>query len=474
MPVEMPPLPPAHIENISRNNMTSLRRCKQHAQSTTETYEVFEKRLQQQGVDDEFEILGSWIQKEWTWVQKRETEILLRKDKNTHHLPFTLVFSLMAHDHTYEYGYVTLLNSVPHTVLVNFGWSPEDISKLEENYSKCNFWTASQWHYLNIPKPVTLNQEFYYILGDSNFAKVKFALITQPSTTDGSYKLCAAKKITMRAYRKSSAFCSLCTTIERIKDFSRKIIKEYNMQTRANSIMKGRQLAPSVYGCSATLDKRGNYQGIIFMDIAKGINAQRYIKMKKRENSLHESARLTISHNLLDVVEHMHNAGMTHGDLSTKNFFINPNTLQIQLIDFGKSNTVKTQKLVYPYTNIPPYWAPEWLKDKEIDTKAAEIYSLAVILIDFLCFGLIECNPFFPHSRSFQYPFQISQYDQASTMIKEYLARITFPDEATKTLICRMLNPLPNLRPTIQEVRREFNHLFLLSTGGQEACFDRL
>jgi serine/threonine protein kinase len=88
---------------------------------------------------------------------------------------------------------------------------------------------------------------------------------------------------------------------------------------------------------------------------------------------------LKLMHNMLKAMYHLHKMGIGHGDIKPENILVNPNTYDIQIIDFGLSCT---QDCKTAGTLI--YNAPEILQNlgKESSVKriqSGDIFSLGIV-----------------------------------------------------------------------------------------------
>ncbi|TSK42107.1 Serine/threonine-protein kinase pim-1 [Bagarius yarrelli] len=83
------------------------------------------------------------------------------------------------------------------------------------------------------------------------------------------------------------------------------------------------------------------------------------------------------------AVRHCCDRGVFHNDIKPGNILINPQTLQIKLIDFGSGELFKET----PYTfspGTPGYFPPEWCRHKKYMGRPATVWTLGVILFQML------------------------------------------------------------------------------------------
>jgi len=87
---------------------------------------------------------------------------------------------------------------------------------------------------------------------------------------------------------------------------------------------------------------------------------------------------------LVDAVEHMHKHHVSHSDLKTENIAYDPVTKTLKIFDFGLSQTLPPDTLSHSFVGSPLYMAPEVLFKERYSPYGADIWSLAMILIEML------------------------------------------------------------------------------------------
>jgi 5'-AMP-activated protein kinase catalytic alpha subunit len=75
---------------------------------------------------------------------------------------------------------------------------------------------------------------------------------------------------------------------------------------------------------------------------------------------------------------------IVHRDLKPENLLLDEN-LNIKIVDFGLSNTYKTDEALKTACGSPCYAAPEMISGKEYCPLKADIWSSGVILYAMLC-----------------------------------------------------------------------------------------
>ncbi|XP_057182424.1 serine/threonine-protein kinase pim-3-like [Triplophysa rosa] len=77
--------------------------------------------------------------------------------------------------------------------------------------------------------------------------------------------------------------------------------------------------------------------------------------------------------------------GVVHRDIILQNLLINPNTLQVKLIDFGIGDRLKKTPYTEFYMGTITYICPEFDETGEYYAKPATVYSLGVVLFALVC-----------------------------------------------------------------------------------------
>ncbi|OHT01562.1 CAMK family protein kinase [Tritrichomonas foetus] len=91
---------------------------------------------------------------------------------------------------------------------------------------------------------------------------------------------------------------------------------------------------------------------------------------------------------IIFAIEYLHNHGICHRDLKPENILLDK-SMRIKIADFGFARWVKSELLTDP-CGSPHYAAPEVLSGKPYDGKAADVWSVGIIL-----FALVAVCTFF-------------------------------------------------------------------------------
>jgi len=108
----------------------------------------------------------------------------------------------------------------------------------------------------------------------------------------------------------------------------------------------------------------------------------------EERGALSSEDALYIFHQLVDAINSMKKAGVAHRDLKSENILINPNSLQIKIVDFGLA-TVRTflteADVDDSFVGTPYYMAPDVLRrNKVYQIISSDLWSAGVILLECL------------------------------------------------------------------------------------------
>jgi serine/threonine protein kinase len=160
----------------------------------------------------------------------------------------------------------------------------------------------------------------------------------------------------------------------------------------------------------------------------------------------------TYFHQLIDGMEYLHSKGIAHIDLKLDNLLLGDEFV-LKIIDFDQSQKFEEKKLKCRGTAY--YRAPEMLEDTCGDYRAADIYSLGVIL--FTCkarefpfveedkngkTNMIHYDLFTEHNEDF---WKIKVADKKND---------EFFSKSFKDLVNGMLEKEPKKRITLQDIKR--------------------
>jgi serine/threonine protein kinase len=253
-------------------------------------------------------------------------------------------------------------------------------------------------------------------IGEGNFGKVKLGIYKK---TGEEYAIKILNKEKIKSKMKNTVF------------------KENEIATKFNHINV-------VYVFDIFEDKENCY---LIMDFCKKGELFDYIVKHQR---LSENEASVFFYQLINGVEYIHSMGIAHRDLKPENLLLtNDNVLKI--IDFGLSHEFNGTELLKTKCGSPSYAAPEIICCPYYDGFKTDIWCCGIILYAMLCGflpfegddntllfrNILECDPEMP----------------------DWLSK------ASRELIIKILNPDPDERITLDEIKR---HKFYLK--GKKLC----
>ena len=260
------------------------------------------------------------------------------------------------------------------------------------------------------------NYSFQKDIGEGNFGKVKLGIF-KPTGEEFAIKILNKNKIKIKM--KNSIF------------------KENEIITRFNHI--------NVVYVFQILEDAKNYY--IIMEYCKHGELFDYI-VKNEKLSEEESS--IFFYQLINGIEYIHSKGISHRDLKPENLLLAENKI-LKIIDFGLSHEFEGDELLKTKCGSPSYAAPEIICCPFYDGFKVDIWCCGIILYAMLCGylpfegennnilfqNILNCDPEFPD----------------------------FLSELSKDIISQILNPDPETRITIEEIKE---HRFYLK--GKQLC----
>ena len=262
------------------------------------------------------------------------------------------------------------------------------------------------------------NYSFKKDIGEGNFGKVKLGIF-KPTGEEFAVKVLNKDKIKIKM--KNSIF------------------KENKIITKFNHI--------NVIYVFQILEDEENFY--IIMEYCKHGELFDYI-VKNEKLSEEESS--IFFYQLINGMEHIHSKGIAHRDLKPENLLLAENNI-LKIIDFGLSHEYwgEEDELLKTKCGSPSYAAPEIICCPFYDGFKVDIWCCGIILYAMICGylpfegdsndilfkNILNCDPEFPE----------------------------FLSDTSKDIITKILNPDPDGRITIDEIK---NHEFYLM--GKRLC----
>jgi serine/threonine protein kinase len=175
----------------------------------------------------------------------------------------------------------------------------------------------------------------------------------------------------------------------------------------------------------------------LMMEWAAGGELFDYIVKHKR---LKEQEARHFFRQIVSAVDYCHKNSVIHRDLKPENLLLDENN-NIKIIDFGFSNTFRSDALLDTFCGSPYYAAPEMILGKRYCGPEVDIWSMGVILFALLCgylpFDQKDVKELYKHIAH-------GTYDIPSKM-----------PAGARHLIQRMICVDPRRRATLEEVRND-------------------
>uniref|UniRef100_A0A3B4TVQ0 non-specific serine/threonine protein kinase n=1 Tax=Seriola dumerili TaxID=41447 RepID=A0A3B4TVQ0_SERDU len=215
------------------------------------------------------------------------------------------------------------------------------------------------------------------------------------------------------------------------------VLKNMKREPRIHQMVRH----PHIVVLLETLETENSYY--MAMELCAGGDLMDRICERKR---LEEREVRRYTRQILSAVEHLHKHGIVHRDLKIENFLLDEHN-NIKIVDFGLSNTLKTESLSLELLNTqcgsPAYAAPELLAHRKYGPKV-DVWSVGVSMFAMLTGTL----PFTVE------PFNIKQLHQK--MVNGEISSI--PSDVSKgavSFVLSLLEPDPAKRPSVRAAMEE-------------------
>jgi serine/threonine-protein kinase NIM1 len=160
--------------------------------------------------------------------------------------------------------------------------------------------------------------------------------------------------------------------------------------------------------------------------------------VKTREN-LTELEGKHIFSQVIEAIQACHIKNIIHRDVKLDNILITTDFTCVKLCDFGVSRSVKPGEKIYDQCGTPAYLAPEIVADRGYEPFYVDIWSMGVLLYA-IVYGTV--------------PFRAKTLPELHKLILR--CKYEMPEGISlkaQDLIRRMLNPIPQMRISLEEMK---------------------
>ena len=265
------------------------------------------------------------------------------------------------------------------------------------------------------------NYEFKKDIGEGNFGKVKLGIF-KPTGEEFAIKVLNKEKIR-----------------KKMKNLA---LRENEIITKLNHI--------NIVLVYSIIDTKEDY--FIIMEYCKLGELFDYIVKYKR---LSEEEASNFFYQLINGVEYIHSQGIAHRDLKPENLLLTEDKV-LKIIDFGLSHEFEEEEFLKTKCGSPSYAAPEIISKPNYNGFKIDVWCCGIILYAMLCGYL----PFDGDDDAQNNNVKLFQNIlECEPELPDFLSNIS------KDLIMRILNPDPDKRITIEQIKK---HPFYLK--GKSLC----
>ena len=263
------------------------------------------------------------------------------------------------------------------------------------------------------------NYEFKKDIGEGNFGKVKLGIF-KPTGEEFAIKVLNKEKIR-----------------KKMKNLA---LRENEIITKLNHI--------NIVLVYCIIDTKEDY--FIIMEYCKLGELFDYIVKYKR---LSEEEASNFFYQLINGVEYIHSQGIAHRDLKPENLLLTEDKV-LKIIDFGLSHEFEEEEFLKTKCGSPSYAAPEIISKPNYNGFKIDVWCCGIILYAMLCGYL----PFDGDDDAQNNNVKLFQNIlECEPELPDFLSNIS------KDLIMRILNPDPDKRITIEQIKK---HPFYLKGKG--------
>ena len=210
------------------------------------------------------------------------------------------------------------------------------------------------------------------------------------------------------------------------------------------------KLIENVDEVSAVLERKQKQSSYIAFEFAENGDL---FEIVSKYGAMSEILCRTLFHQLVDAIEHMHSNGVAHLDLKLENLLFDKD-FNLKVTDFDLSQSLDSTTLIARGT--AGYRAPEIKKGLCYNLKAADVYSLAIVL--FILFN--GSPPYAEIQRAMGLEFDglykllMRNNTKFWALHSQYKGNPQYYSQDFKDLINAMLLEEPSQRLTLEEIKQ--------------------
>ena len=215
-----------------------------------------------------------------------------------------------------------------------------------------------------------------------------------------------------------------------IKEVEKEDIVEYIDKTPIEIVLL--QEVSNISGVIKILDYHETKES--FYIVMEKFNGQDLFDFISESGPVAETVARVIFQKVVTTLLQCQYRGIFHGDVKDENIMINPNSLDVNVIDFGSGKRFNPSKLYTKFEGTRVCAPPEWISSETYYAESLTVWSLGILLYKLLC-GRI--------------PFKSD-----TKILKSELSWFPFLkiSETAKCLVEVCLKKDSTKRPTLQEI----------------------
>ena len=165
-----------------------------------------------------------------------------------------------------------------------------------------------------------------------------------------------------------------------IKQIPRDVVGEYKIvdgrmiPSEIYYHVKSSELSKSVVKPLDWFERRSSF--VLVME--KPENSIDLFEFSQKYGSINEDAAKVIWKQIVECAQKLYNGGVIHRDIKDENILINPETLEIKLIDFGCAS--KKKSVYRSCRGTPEFWPIEWYEQHIYEPEPLTVWSLGSVL----------------------------------------------------------------------------------------------